>query len=55
MNFPRFIAISFALLLAAPMTIAASEHTKGRAVKDLTAAFKPGDYAGIPKFRLPVR
>ena len=31
------------------MTIAASEHTKGRAVKDLTAAFKPGDYAWHPE------
>jgi hypothetical protein len=48
-NFPQFITISFALLLAASMTNATPAHTKGRAVRDLTANLKPGDYVWHPE------
>ena len=45
----QFITISFALLLAASMTNATPAHTKGRAVRDLTANLKPGDYVWHPE------
>src|SRR6202045_3164709 len=38
------IAISIASLLAASVTDAAPDHTKGRAVKPFTPELKPGDY-----------
>src|SRR5215831_7393610 len=43
------LALSFFIILATPLTVAAAGHTKGRAVQPLTTEFKPGDYVWHPE------
>jgi hypothetical protein len=49
MKYSALIFISIASLLAASVTDAAPNHTKGRAVKPFTPELKPGDYAWHPE------
>jgi hypothetical protein len=49
MKHSALIAISIASLLAASVTDAAPDHTKGRAVKPFTPELKPGDYVWHPE------
>jgi hypothetical protein len=49
MKHSALIAIFIASLLAASVTDAAPDHTKGRAVKPFTPELKPGDYVWHPE------
>jgi hypothetical protein len=49
MKCSTLMVISIALLLAASVTVAAPNHTKGRAVKPSTLELKPGDYVWHPE------
>src|ERR1700681_3503702 len=49
MQHAALIAISIASLLAASVTDAAPDHTKGRAVQPFTPELKPGDYVWHPE------
>jgi hypothetical protein len=49
MKYSALIFISIASLLAASVTDAAPNHTKGRPVKALTPELKTGDYVWHPE------